>query len=108
MHYEGSGDGYTINGRVKIPQVHLPSLVVGAFNDLSDKQLNGSIPKSFSDLPSRQTLSLQNNFLIGPVPTNIWQNVSFNASSSLMLNKSFSRIEGNLNPHVNVILRNLT
>ncbi|KAK9025167.1 hypothetical protein V6N11_065063 [Hibiscus sabdariffa] len=101
MHYEGSGDGYTINGRVKIPQVHLPSLVV-------DKQLNGSIPKSFSDLPSRQTLSLQNNFLIGPVPTNIWQNVSFNASSSLMLNKSFSRIEGNLNPHVNVILRNLT
>ncbi|KAE8703178.1 putative LRR receptor-like serine/threonine-protein kinase [Hibiscus syriacus] len=76
--------------------------------DLSDNQLNGSIPESFSDLPSLQTLSLQNNFLIGPVPTNIWQNVSFNASGRLMLdlrNNSFSRIEGNLNPPVNFILR---
>ncbi|GMJ01612.1 hypothetical protein like AT5G01950 [Hibiscus trionum] len=75
--------------------------------DLSDNQLNGSIPESFSDLPSLQTLSLQNNFLTGPVPTNIWQNVSFNASARLTLdlrNNSFSRIEGNLNPPVNVTL----
>ncbi|KAK8631270.1 hypothetical protein V6N13_080025 [Hibiscus sabdariffa] len=76
--------------------------------DLSDNQLNGTIPESFSDLPSLQTLSLQNNFLIGPVPSNIWQNVSFNASARLTLdlrNNSFSRIEGNLNPPVNVTLR---
>ncbi|GMJ01610.1 hypothetical protein like AT5G01950 [Hibiscus trionum] len=76
--------------------------------DLSDNQLNGSIPESFSDLPSLQTLSLQNNLLIGPVPTNIWQNVSFNASARLMLdlrNNSFSRIDGYLNPPVNVTLR---
>ncbi|KAK8631269.1 hypothetical protein V6N13_080024 [Hibiscus sabdariffa] len=76
--------------------------------DLSDNQLNGSIPESFSDLPSLQTLSLQNNFLTGPVPTNIWQNMHFNTSAILMLdlrNNSFSSIEGNLNPPVNVILR---
>ncbi|KAK8573123.1 hypothetical protein V6N13_099938 [Hibiscus sabdariffa] len=76
--------------------------------DLSDNQLNGTIPESFSDLPSLQALSLQNNFLIGPVPSNIWQNVSFNASARLTIdlrNNSFSRIEGNLNPPVNVTLR---
>ncbi|KAL4313064.1 hypothetical protein GQ457_01G035990 [Hibiscus cannabinus] len=76
--------------------------------DLSDNQLNGTIPESFSNLPSLQSLSLQNNFLIGPVPSNIWQNVSFNASARLALdlrNNSFSRIEGNLNPPVNVTLR---
>ncbi|KAK8573124.1 hypothetical protein V6N13_099939 [Hibiscus sabdariffa] len=76
--------------------------------DLSDNQLNGSIPESFSDLPSLQILSLQNNFLTGPVPTNLWQNLHFNTSAILMLdlrNNSFSSIEGNLNPPVNVILR---
>ncbi|KAE8734035.1 putative LRR receptor-like serine/threonine-protein kinase [Hibiscus syriacus] len=76
--------------------------------DLSDNQLNGSIPESFLDLPSLQTLSLQNNFLTGPVPTNIGQNMSFNASARLTLdlrNNSLSRVEGNLNPPVNVTLR---
>ncbi|KAG8500017.1 hypothetical protein CXB51_006435 [Gossypium anomalum] len=76
--------------------------------DLSYNQLNGSIPGSFSDLPSLQTLSLQNNFLTGPVPTNIWQNMSFDASAKLNIDlrdNAFSRIEGNLNPPVNVTLR---
>ncbi|MBA0797361.1 hypothetical protein Gohar_008070 [Gossypium harknessii] len=76
--------------------------------DLSYNQLNGSIPGSFSGLPSLQTLSLQNNFLTGPVPTNIWQNMSFDASAKLNIdlrNNAFSRIEGNLNPPVNVTLR---
>ncbi|XVF65979.1 hypothetical protein PTKIN_Ptkin09bG0294000 [Pterospermum kingtungense] len=76
--------------------------------DLSDNQLNGSIPGSFYDLPSLQTLSLENNFLTGPVPTNIWQNMSFNTSDRLQLdlrNNSFSSIQGQLNPPVNVTLR---
>ncbi|MBA0827507.1 hypothetical protein Goarm_012284, partial [Gossypium armourianum] len=76
--------------------------------DLSYNQLNGSIPGSFSGLPSLQTLSLQNNFLTGPVPTNIWQNMSFDASAKLNIdlrNNAFSSIEGNLNPPVNVTLR---
>ncbi|KAK8976957.1 hypothetical protein V6N11_019631 [Hibiscus sabdariffa] len=79
-------------------------------SDLSDNQLNGSIPESFSDLPSLQILSLQNNFLTGPVPTNLWQNLHFNTSAILMLdlrNNSFSSIEGNLNPPVNVILSDM-
>ncbi|XP_022761372.1 probable LRR receptor-like serine/threonine-protein kinase At1g06840 isoform X2 [Durio zibethinus] len=76
--------------------------------DLSDNHLNGSIPGSFSDLPSLQTLSLENNFLTGSVPTNFWQNMSFSTSARLKLdlrNNSFSSIEGNLNPPVNVTLR---
>ncbi|KAG4156520.1 hypothetical protein ERO13_D02G002200v2, partial [Gossypium hirsutum] len=78
-----------------------------SYLDLSYNQLNGSIPGSFSGLPSLQTLSLQNNFLTGPVPTNIWQNMSFDASAKLNIdlrNNAFSRIEGNLNPPVNVTL----
>ncbi|XP_021290551.1 probable LRR receptor-like serine/threonine-protein kinase At1g06840 isoform X2 [Herrania umbratica] len=76
--------------------------------DLSDNQLNGSIPGSFSDLPSLQTLSVKNNLLTGPVPTNIWQNMSFGTSAKLKLdlrNNSFSIIQGDLNPPVNVTLR---
>ncbi|XVF65980.1 hypothetical protein PTKIN_Ptkin09bG0294100 [Pterospermum kingtungense] len=76
--------------------------------DLSDNQLNGYIPESFSDLPWLQTLSLENNNLSGPVPTNIWQNMSFGTNARLQLdlrNNSFSSIEGHLNPPVNVTLR---
>ncbi|TYI93288.1 hypothetical protein E1A91_D02G127000v1 [Gossypium mustelinum] len=83
----------------------IPSL---SYLDLSDNQLKGSIPGSFSDLHSLQKLSLKNNFLTGPVPTNIWQNMSFSTSARLKLdlrNNSFSSIQGHLNPPVNFFFR---
>ncbi|XP_039001835.1 probable LRR receptor-like serine/threonine-protein kinase At1g06840 isoform X3 [Hibiscus syriacus] len=78
-----------------------------SYLDLSQNLLSGPIPSNkLSD--NMTTISLQNNFLTGPVPTNIWKNMSLNASAVLTLdfrNNSLSRIEGNLNPPVNVTLR---
>ncbi|XP_028069310.1 probable LRR receptor-like serine/threonine-protein kinase At5g37450 isoform X1 [Camellia sinensis] len=76
--------------------------------NLSNNQLNGSIPESLSNLPSLQKLSLENNFLTGPIPASIWQNMSFSAKARLLLdlrNNSLSNILGVLNPPENVILR---
>ncbi|CAL5387004.1 unnamed protein product [Camellia sinensis] len=78
--------------------------------NLSNNQLNGSIPESFSNLPSLQKLSLENNFLTGPVPASIWQNMSFRAKARLLLdlrNNSLSNILGVLNPPENVTLSQL-
>ncbi|KAF7142849.1 hypothetical protein RHSIM_Rhsim05G0233100 [Rhododendron simsii] len=77
-------------------------------SDLSNNQLNGSIPDSYSDLPSLQKLSLENNNLTGSVAAKIWQNKSFSVKAQLLLdlrNNSLSNIIGDLNPLENVILR---
>lgn len=76
--------------------------------DLSNNQLNGSIPDSLSNLPALQKLSLENNNLTGSVPARIWQNISFSAKATLLLdlrNNSLSEIVGDLNPPKNVTLR---
>ncbi|KAL3358737.1 hypothetical protein AABB24_015707 [Solanum stoloniferum] len=75
---------------------------------LSHNRLNGSIPKSFSLLPSLQKLSLENNFLNGSISTDIWQNKIFNTTSRLVIdlrNNSVSNISGAFEPPVNVTLR---
>ncbi|KAF5785346.1 putative protein kinase RLK-Pelle-LRR-VIII-1 family [Helianthus annuus] len=76
--------------------------------DLSDNQLNGSIPESLSYLPSLQKLSLENNLLNGSISADLWQNKSFSATSTLLLdfrNNSISDVNGHLNPPVNASLR---
>ncbi|KAL5738929.1 hypothetical protein ACOSQ2_028109 [Xanthoceras sorbifolium] len=75
---------------------------------LSDNNLNGSIPRSFSDLPFLQKLSLENNSLTGSVPANIWRNISFSTNARLTLdlrNNLFSNILGDLDLPDNVTLR---
>ncbi|KGN54727.2 probable LRR receptor-like serine/threonine-protein kinase At1g06840 isoform X2 [Cucumis sativus] len=75
---------------------------------LSNNQLNGSIPRSFSNLPILQKLSLENNFLNGSVPSALWEKMSFDSSDRLTLdlrNNSFSDISGSTNPPANVTLR---
>ncbi|XP_038719411.1 probable LRR receptor-like serine/threonine-protein kinase At1g06840 isoform X2 [Tripterygium wilfordii] len=75
---------------------------------LSHNHLNGSVPESFSRLPFLQRLSLENNFLTGSVPANIWRNVSFSKGARLILdlrNNLLSNILGELNPPENVTLR---
>ncbi|KAJ6395172.1 hypothetical protein OIU77_020435 [Salix suchowensis] len=76
--------------------------------DLSDNHLNGSIPRSFSNLLFLQRLSLENNLLIGYVSANMWQNMSSTKSAGLTLdlrNNSLSSIFGELNLPDNVTLR---
>ncbi|KAF3634576.1 putative LRR receptor-like serine/threonine-protein kinase [Capsicum annuum] len=75
---------------------------------LSHNRLNGSVPKSFSLLPSLQKLSAANNFLNGSISTNIWQNKTFTTTSRLVIdlqNNSISNISGAFEPPVNVTLR---
>nr|XP_027066163.1 probable LRR receptor-like serine/threonine-protein kinase At1g06840 [Coffea arabica] len=75
---------------------------------LSDNQLNGSIPESFSYLPLLQKLSLDNNFFTGSVTVDLWQNRSFSSAARLLIdvqNNSLSNIIGDLDPPVNVMLR---
>ncbi|THG16891.1 hypothetical protein TEA_025614 [Camellia sinensis var. sinensis] len=79
-----------------------------SYFDLSNNQLNGSIPESFSSLPSLQKLLLENNYLTGSVHASIWKNMSFIAKARLLLdleNNSLSNIVGDLNPPENVTLR---
>ncbi|KAM7467887.1 hypothetical protein LguiB_015449 [Lonicera macranthoides] len=75
--------------------------------DLSRNQLTGTIPSNkLSD--SMTTMSLENNFLSGSIPANIWVNKSFGASARFLLdlqNNSLSNISGVLNPPENVTLR---
>lgn len=76
--------------------------------DLSYNRLSGSIPKNFSNLPSLQLLSLQNNSLNGSIPASIWQNKSFNATARLLVDLRYnllSDISGNPSPPGHVTLR---
>ncbi|XP_024316075.1 probable LRR receptor-like serine/threonine-protein kinase At1g06840 isoform X2 [Brachypodium distachyon] len=75
--------------------------------DLSHNLLNGSIPRSFSSLPNLQRLSLDNNNLDGPVPSDIWQNIDFNGNRSLVLdfhNNSLTNLSSPLTPPANVTI----
>ncbi|KAI3407903.1 uncharacterized protein J3R85_020653 [Psidium guajava] len=76
--------------------------------NLSNNLLNGSIPASFSALPSLQRLSLEDNSLTGSVPANNWQNMTFTSNEMLVIdlqNNSFSDVGGGLNLPENVSLR---
>ncbi|KAK7287056.1 hypothetical protein RIF29_00048 [Crotalaria pallida] len=76
--------------------------------DLSNNHLNGSIPRSFSDLPHLQKLLLENNNLSGSIPCSIWQNITFSTSARLEIdlsNNSLLDIAGSLNLPENVTLR---
>ncbi|CAD5325711.1 unnamed protein product [Arabidopsis thaliana] len=74
--------------------------------ELSYNHLTGSIPQSFSDLNSLQLLSLENNSLSGSVPTEIWQDKSFenNKLQVDLRNNNFSDATGNLRTPDNVTL----
>ncbi|KAG7565555.1 Leucine-rich repeat-containing N-terminal plant-type [Arabidopsis suecica] len=74
--------------------------------ELSYNQLTGSIPQSFSELGSLQLLSLENNSLSGSVPTEIWQDKSFenNKLQVDLRNNNFSDATGNLRTPENVTL----
>ncbi|RAL47170.1 hypothetical protein DM860_016985 [Cuscuta australis] len=75
---------------------------------LSNNHLNGAIPEGFSNLPSLQRLSLDNNFLNGSFATDIWKNKSFTSTSRLRIdlqNNLLLNILGDLDPPVNVTLR---
>ncbi|CAA7392946.1 unnamed protein product [Spirodela intermedia] len=60
--------------------------------DLSNNMLGGSIPPSFTGLRFLQRISLQNNNLIGSVPSFIWQNNSFVRNESVTLNFENNRL----------------
>ncbi|KAL3829003.1 hypothetical protein ACJIZ3_017805 [Penstemon smallii] len=65
--------------------------------DLSNNNLNGTIPSSFSNLPHLQKLSVANNSLSGSIPSIIWLNRTLNSSERLFLdfeNNMFSIISG--------------
>ncbi|KAK1265328.1 putative LRR receptor-like serine/threonine-protein kinase [Acorus gramineus] len=74
---------------------------------LSNNQLNGSISRNFSGLPILQILSLENNLLTGSVPSNMWQNMTFNGTQRLILdfeNNSLTNISGIPSPPANVTI----
>ncbi|CAN0880035.1 Probable LRR receptor-like serine/threonine-protein kinase At1g06840 [Linum grandiflorum] len=76
--------------------------------DLSNNNLNGTIPGSYSNLKSLQTLSVENNSLTGSIPITIWQNISWGSTTRLELDlrkNLLSSIQGELNPPSNVTLR---
>ncbi|CAN1860809.1 Probable LRR receptor-like serine/threonine-protein kinase At1g06840 [Linum perenne] len=76
--------------------------------DLSNNNLNGTIPGSYSNLKLLQTLSVENNRLAGSVPTTIWGNISWDSTARLELDlrkNLLSSIQGELNPPSNVTLR---
>ncbi|KAK9167874.1 hypothetical protein Syun_000014 [Stephania yunnanensis] len=76
--------------------------------DLSNNKLTGPIPTNFSGLSRLQRLSLDNNSLIGSVPSTIWQNRTFNATERLLLDfqdNMLSNISGSLEHPANVTIR---
>ncbi|KAG6519655.1 hypothetical protein ZIOFF_023153 [Zingiber officinale] len=54
--------------------------------DLSHNFLNGTITSTFNGLHRLQQVSLQNNQLVGSVPSSIWQSRAFNPNDTLILN----------------------
>ncbi|KAJ0982027.1 hypothetical protein J5N97_010282 [Dioscorea zingiberensis] len=64
--------------------------------DLSNNNLNGSIPSNFSHLSKFQRLSLENNKLQGSVPTAIWQNMSSYRNKSLIFLLNGNQLSGSL------------
>lgn len=75
--------------------------------DLSNNNLSGSIPANFSGLPRLQRLSLADNLLSGSVLSNMWQNRTFNATETLILdlqNNRLSNISGSLDFPTNVTI----
>ncbi|KAA3490448.1 putative LRR receptor-like serine/threonine-protein kinase [Gossypium australe] len=76
-------------------------------SDLSNNELTGSIPASFSSLPILQELSLANNSLNGSIPSSLWQNKTLNANESLTVdleNNTFTDISGSTDLPPNVTL----
>ncbi|KAF5198341.1 Receptor-like protein kinase feronia [Thalictrum thalictroides] len=76
--------------------------------DLSYNNLNGRIPANYSNLPSLQRLSLENNSLSGDIPSTIWQNWTSNGNKSLLVdlqNNELLNISGSVNPPANVSIR---
>ncbi|KAG6513131.1 hypothetical protein ZIOFF_023439 [Zingiber officinale] len=76
--------------------------------DLSHNFLNGTIPSTFNRLQKLQRVSLENNQLVGSVPPSIWQNRTFNANDTLILdfqNNSLTDIPASYHPlNVTVLL----
>ncbi|XP_010542705.1 PREDICTED: probable LRR receptor-like serine/threonine-protein kinase At1g06840 [Tarenaya hassleriana] len=78
--------------------------------NLSNNSLTGMIPVNFSGLPRLQRLSLADNALNGSIPSDIWQDRVLNSNESLVVdlrNNGFSNISGsfNLPPNVTVWLQ---
>ncbi|GKV20766.1 hypothetical protein SLEP1_g30844 [Rubroshorea leprosula] len=61
--------------------------------DLSNNELNGTIPASFSGLPLLQNLILANNSLNGSIPSSIWQNRTQNVSESLKVDLEYNSLD---------------
>ncbi|OWM81599.1 hypothetical protein CDL15_Pgr007637 [Punica granatum] len=81
--------------------------------DLSHNKLNGTIPTNrlytgiTTILIEFQCRSLENNFLSGDVPTDIWQNRTFASVARLVLNfrsNALTDLAGSLNPPSNVTI----
>ncbi|XP_047308747.1 probable LRR receptor-like serine/threonine-protein kinase At1g06840 [Impatiens glandulifera] len=89
-----------------LPQNKIPASITTI--DLSNNTLNGSIPSGFSGLRNLQRLSFEHNSLSGIVPSNIWENMTLNSTSGLLLDfrdNLFSDIASGLNPPPNVTMR---
>ncbi|CAK9134869.1 unnamed protein product [Ilex paraguariensis] len=96
--------GNQLNG--SIPSYQFSANVT--FIDLSNNSLTGTISTNFSGLPKLQRLLLANNILNGSVPSIIWQNRTFNATETLIVdlqNNSLSNISGSVFVPSNVTVR---
>ncbi|KAJ4719274.1 Protein kinase domain [Melia azedarach] len=74
-------------------------------SDLSNNNLAGTIPASFSALPRLQRLLVANNSLNGSISSTLWQSRTFNATERLILdfwNNKLSNITGSLDIPANV------
>ncbi|KAJ4751070.1 Leucine-rich repeat protein kinase family protein [Rhynchospora pubera] len=72
--------------------------------DVSHNKLNSTIP-DFSGLPNLQLLALEDNFFEGSVPPNIWDNTTYSANKSLVLdfqNNSLTNVPADFDPPTNV------
>nr|QAS62436.1 LRR receptor-like serine/threonine-protein kinase [Sedum alfredii] len=75
--------------------------------NLSNNRFEGTIPTTFSGLPRLQKLILANNSLSGSVPSLIWQNRTFKANETLLMdfrNNMLSNISGDQNYAPNVTI----